>query len=80
MEGEEEEKKEGEDDAEEEKKMPEAAKKQSVFDEDIGGIEINIIGEDGQVRQGKTFEHNRHLPRGSRRPGIRTDRKIYGDD
>ena len=51
-----------------------------MFDEDIGSIEINIIGEDGQVRQGKTFEHNRHLPRGTRRPGIRTDRKVYGDD
>ena len=61
-------------------KKPEEEKKQSVFDEDIGGIEINIIGEDGQVRQGKTFEQNRHLARGTRRPGIRTDRKIYGDD
>ena len=71
--------------AEEEKKeddgvTAEEKKKQSVFDEDIGGIEINIIGEDGQVRQGKTFEHNRHLPKGTRRPGIRTDRKVYGDD
>ncbi len=61
-------------------KPEEEKKKQSVFDEDIGGIEINIIGEDGQVRQGKQFEHNRHLPRGTRRPGIRTDRKIYDDD
>lgn len=51
-----------------------------MFDEDIGGIEINIIGDDGQVRQGKTFEHNRHKPKGCRRPGIRTDRKVYGDD
>ena len=60
-------------------KMPPGAK-QSVFDEDIGGIEINIIGEDGSVRQGKTFDHNRHITRGTRRAGIRTDRKIYGDD
>ena len=66
--------------APEEEKKTEETKKQSVFDEDIGGIEINIIGEDGQVRQGKTFEHNRHLPKGTRRPGIRTDRKVYGDD
>ena len=64
----------------EEEKKGEEVKKQSVFDEDLGGIEINIIGEDGRVRQGKTFEHNRHLPKGFRRPGIRTDRKIYGDD
>lgn len=70
---------EGEEEKKEEVKMP-AGTKQSVFDEDLGGIEINIIGEDGQVRQGKQFEHNRHLPRGMRRPGIRTDRKIYGDD
>ncbi len=28
-------------------KTPIEEKKQSVFDEDIGGIEINIIGEDG---------------------------------
>ena len=32
------------------------------------------------MRQDKTFEHNRHLPKGTRRPGIRTDRKVYGDD
>ena len=63
----------------EEVKMPPGTK-QSVFDEDIGGIEINIIGEDGQVRQGKQFEHNRHVTRGTRRPGIRTDRKVFSDD
>ena len=61
-------------------KTPIEEKKQSVFDEDIGGIEINIIGEDGQVKKGKTFEHNRHKPKGTRRPGIRTDRKVYEDD
>ena len=55
-------------------------KKQTVYDEDLGGIEINVIGEDGQVRQGKHFEQNRHITRGTRRPGIRTDRKIYDDD
>lgn len=65
--------------ADEEVKMPPGTK-QSVFDEEIGGIEINIIGEDGQVRQGKQFEHNRHVTRGTRRPGIRTDRKVFADD
>lgn len=55
-------------------------KKQTVYDEDVGGIEINVIGEDGQVRQGKQYEQNRHITRGTRRPGIRTDRKIYDDD
>ena len=39
-----------------------------------------MIGEGGDVTQGKTFEHNRHLPKGTRRPGIRTNRKIYLDD
>lgn len=61
-------------------KTPIEEKKQSVFDEDIGGIEINIIGDDGQVKKGKTYEHNRHKPKGTRRPGIRTNRKVYEDD
>ena len=65
---------------EEESKEDKPKKKQTIFDEDIGGIEINVIGEDGEVKQGKTFEQNRHMARGTRRPGIRTDRKIYGDD
>ena len=34
----------------------------------------------GNLTQGKTYDHNRHLPKGTRRAGIRTNRKQYDDN
>ena len=54
--------------------------RQKQFDEDIGGIDISSVDQTGTLKQEKEHEVNRHLPKGVRRPGIRTKRKKYAED
>ena len=54
--------------------------RQKQFDEDIGGIDISSVDQTGTLKQEKEHEVNRHLPKGVRRPGIRSKRKKYAED
>ena len=54
--------------------------RQKQFKEEIGGIDISSVDETGKLKEEKAHETNRHLPKGVRRPGIRTKRKKYAED